>query len=75
MLNVSLEIVERMLKVCEDKGLPKPSCYQGDYKFVTRGMETKLLPILRAHNITYNTFRYINLPVPTKATFLALWVI
>ncbi|KAL8848223.1 MAG: hypothetical protein Q9221_006741 [Calogaya cf. arnoldii] len=57
-------MLERMLKVCEEKGLRKPSCYQGDPNLVTRGMETRLLPILRAHNITYNAFR------PLAAGFL-----
>ncbi|KAI4263557.1 MAG: hypothetical protein L6R42_001296 [Xanthoria sp. 1 TBL-2021] len=39
-------------------------CRSGDYNLVTRGMETRLLPILRAHNITYNAFR------PLAAGFL-----
>ena len=52
-------MLERMLKMCEQKGLQKPSCYQGDYNLVTRGMDTQLLPILRAYSITYNAFRYM----------------
>ena len=51
-------MLKTMLKLCEDKGLKKPSCYQGDYNLITRGMETKLLPILRAHGMSYNAFRY-----------------
>lgn len=50
-----------MLQICETEGLQKPSCYQGDYNLVTRGMETKLLPILRAHNMTFNAFRRVNI--------------
>ncbi|CAF9916905.1 MAG: hypothetical protein ALECFALPRED_010906 [Alectoria fallacina] len=62
--NTSPEMLEQMLRLCEEKGLQKPSCYQGDYNLVTRGMETKLLPILRAHGMTYNAFR------PLAAGFL-----
>lgn len=50
-------MLENMLHLCEEKGLQKPSCYQGEYNVVTRGMETKLLPILRAHGMSYNAFR------------------
>lgn len=52
-------MLEKMLSICEEKGLQKPSCYQGEYNVVTRGMETKLLPILRAHGMTYNAFRCV----------------
>ncbi|KAL8897888.1 MAG: hypothetical protein Q9207_006976 [Kuettlingeria erythrocarpa] len=62
--NVPPEMLDRILHTCEDMGLRKPSCYQGDYNFITRGMETKLLPILRAHNIAFNAFR------PLAAGFL-----
>ena len=50
-----------MLHLCEEKSLQKPSCYQGDYNLVTRGMEAKLLPILRAHGMTFNAFRWVKL--------------
>ena len=56
--NVAPEMLLQMLRICDEKGLQKPSCYQGDYNLITRGMETKLLPILRAHGIAYNAFRY-----------------
>ncbi|KAL8838451.1 MAG: hypothetical protein Q9170_002126 [Blastenia crenularia] len=62
--NVPSEMLEKMLKVCEEKGLRKPACYQGDYNLVTRGMETRLLPLLRAHNMSFNAFR------PLAAGFL-----
>ena len=52
-------VLEEMLHICEEKGLQKPSCYQGDYNLITRGMETKLLPILRAHSMTFYGFRYV----------------
>ena len=48
-----------ILRLCEEQGLQKPSCYQGEYNVVTRGMETKLLPLLRTHGMTFNAFRYV----------------
>lgn len=53
-----------MLRLCEENGWQKPSCYQGEYNVVTRGMETKLLPLLSAHGMTFNAFR------PLAAGFL-----
>ena len=58
--NVPPAMLEQMLRLCEENGLKKPSCYQGDYNLITRGMETKILPILRAHGIAYNAFRCVN---------------
>ena len=52
-------MLEKILLICEEKGLKKPSCYQGEYNIVTRGVETKLLPILRTHGMTYNAFRWV----------------
>lgn len=51
-------MLEELLQLCEKNGWKKPTCYQGQYNLVTRGMETKLLPILRAHVISYNAFMY-----------------
>lgn len=48
-----------MLRLCEEEGYHKPSCYQGDYNLITRGMETKLLPLLRDHGMTFNAFRWV----------------
>ncbi|KAI0850470.1 putative oxidoreductase [Daldinia vernicosa] len=62
--NVSPQDLERMIQICEENGLQKPSCYQGVYNLVTRGMETKLLPLLRAHGIVFNGFQ------PLAAGFL-----
>jgi len=59
--NVPPETLEKMLRLCEEKGWQKPSCYQGDYNLMTRGMETKLLPLLREHGMTFNAFRYVAL--------------
>ena len=52
-------MLEEMLHICEEKGLRKPSCYQGEYNVITRGMETELMPLLRAHGLIYNAFRYV----------------
>ncbi|KAH8166091.1 hypothetical protein CIB48_g2182 [Xylaria polymorpha] len=54
--NVPPEMLERMLRLCEQNGWPKPSYYQGTYNVISRGMETKLWPILRAHNIKFVAF-------------------
>ena len=55
--NVPPDMLDKMLHICNEKGLQKPSCYQGDYSIVTRGMENKLLPILRANGMNFNAFR------------------
>lgn len=52
-------MLEKMLLLREKMGLRNPACYQGDYNLITRGMETKLLPLLRLHSITYNAFRCV----------------
>lgn len=57
--NMQPETLQKILNICEAKGWQKPSCYQGNYNMVTRGMETKLLPILRANDISYNGFQYV----------------
>ncbi|TGJ83871.1 hypothetical protein E0Z10_g4874 [Xylaria hypoxylon] len=41
---------------CKTNGWPKPSYYQGTYNVISRGMETKLWPILQAHNIKFVAF-------------------
>lgn len=50
-------MLEKMLQLCEQNGWEKPSCYQGPYNLVTRGMEKELLPLLRAHGIAFNAFQ------------------
>lgn len=52
-------MLEKMLLLREKMGLRKPACYQSDYNLITRGMETKLLLLLRLHSITYNAFRCV----------------
>lgn len=51
--NTSPETLQNILNICEEMGLQKPSCYQGNYNLITRGMEIKLLPILRAHGMSF----------------------
>ena len=46
-----------MLQVCDKEGLQKPGCYQGEYNMIIRGIETKLLPLLRQHGMVFNAFR------------------
>ncbi|KAI1266259.1 putative oxidoreductase [Xylariaceae sp. FL1019] len=55
--NVQVPMLEEMLKICERNGWQKPSCYQGVYNLVSRGMEAKLLPLLRKHGIAFNCFQ------------------
>lgn len=57
--NVPPETLEKIFQLCEQHGWPKPSCYQGEYSLVSRGMETKLLPLLRAHGVRFNAFRSV----------------
>ncbi|KAK5988332.1 Aldo-keto reductase [Cladobotryum mycophilum] len=57
--NFSPALLEEVLKICEQKGLRKPCCYQGQYSILTRAMGTKLLPLLRAHGIAYYGFRVV----------------
>lgn len=52
-------MLEKILRLCDENGWQKPSCYQGDYNLVTRGMETKLVPLLREHGMTFNAFRCV----------------
>lgn len=55
--NVPPSTLEKILDLCDANGWRKPICYQGEYSIVSRGMETKLLPLLRAHGIRFNAFR------------------
>ncbi|KAK7748766.1 hypothetical protein SLS53_000790 [Cytospora paraplurivora] len=46
-------VLEEILVLCERNGWQKPKYYQGSYNAITRAMETKLLPLLRAHGIFF----------------------
>ncbi|KAI0409327.1 putative oxidoreductase [Xylaria palmicola] len=62
--NVPIPVLKQMIQLCEANGWEKPSCYQGPYNLVTRGMEEELLPLLRTHDIAFNAFQ------PLAAGFL-----
>ncbi|KAK3370561.1 putative oxidoreductase [Podospora didyma] len=55
--NTPPAVLEKIVQICEENGWQKPSAYQGDYNLVTRAMEAKLLPILRAHGMSFVAFR------------------
>lgn len=55
--NVPIPVLKQMLQLCEQKGWEKPSCYQGPYNLITRGMENELLPLLREHNMVFKAFQ------------------
>ncbi|KAK7926603.1 hypothetical protein PG985_003601 [Apiospora marii] len=55
--NVPPVTLEKMLQLCDQHGWTKPVCYQGPYNMITRGMEEKLLPLLRTHNMVFNGFQ------------------
>ena len=57
--NVSPAMLEEILRLCEERGLQKPTCYQGEYNLATRGMEVELLPLLRKHKMKFNAFRCV----------------
>lgn len=47
------ETLQKIIDLCEEKGWVKPTWYQGTYNMLTRGMETRVLPILRAHGMSF----------------------
>ena len=51
-------MLQRFINICDANDFIKPTVYQGDYSVVNRGMERKLLPILKKYGIAYNAFRY-----------------
>ncbi|KAJ2988989.1 hypothetical protein NUW58_g3693 [Xylaria curta] len=54
--NVQPEVLEQMLQLCEQNKWQKPSYYQGTYNVISRGTETKLFPLLRAHDVKFVAF-------------------
>ncbi|KAL1854410.1 hypothetical protein Daus18300_011429 [Diaporthe australafricana] len=47
------ETLQAIIDLCEQKGWAKPTWYQGAYNLLTRGTETRVLPILRAHGMSF----------------------
>ncbi|KAF2448661.1 aflatoxin B1 aldehyde reductase-like protein [Karstenula rhodostoma CBS 690.94] len=62
--NTPPNVLEEMLRICDENGWQKPRYYQGSYSLITRGMETKLLPILRSAGMHFNGYQ------PLAAGFL-----
>jgi aflatoxin B1 aldehyde reductase len=59
--NTPPAVLEKILQLCEQNDWPKPTYYQGTYNVISRGMETKLWPILRAHGIHFVAFWSVHL--------------
>lgn len=47
------DTLQKIIDLCEEKGWVKPRWYQGTYNMLTRGMEARVLPILRAHGMSF----------------------
>lgn len=47
------ETLQKIIDLCEQKRWVKPTWYQGTYNLLTRGMESRVLPILRAHGMSF----------------------
>ncbi|KAF9737400.1 hypothetical protein PMIN03_000913 [Paraphaeosphaeria minitans] len=62
--NIPPSVLEEMLKICDENGWQKPRYYQGSYSLITRGIETKLLPIFRSAGMHFNSYQ------PLAAGFL-----
>lgn len=45
--------LERIIDLCEQKGWAKPRWCQGTYNMLTRGADTRVLPILRAQGMSF----------------------
>ncbi|KAL1596988.1 hypothetical protein SLS60_008570 [Paraconiothyrium brasiliense] len=69
--NTPPAILEEMLKICEKNGWQKPGYYQGSYSLITRGMETKLLPILRSAGMHFNGYQGHQTPDRTSRPLAA----
>ncbi|KAK7018303.1 aflatoxin B1 aldehyde reductase member 4 [Favolaschia claudopus] len=48
--------VQRVYDICEAKGYPLPSVYQGNYNAVARKIETEIVPTLRKLNIAFYVY-------------------
>lgn len=44
------------MEVCEEKGLVKPSVFQGQYNALSRRPEEDLIPVLRKYGIVFNAY-------------------
>ncbi|KAM7208144.1 putative oxidoreductase [Naviculisporaceae sp. PSN 640] len=57
--NAPLDILKRVLTICEERGWNKPVCYQGHYSLISRAAEKELLPLLRCHNISFVVYQIL----------------
>lgn len=46
-----------MIEIADKNGYVKPTVYQGHYNLICRGPESKLMPLLKKHNIKYYAYR------------------
>ncbi|OHE98293.1 aflatoxin B1 aldehyde reductase member 2 [Colletotrichum orchidophilum] len=63
--NYNAAEVQRFVDICEERGLVKPSVYQGHYNPLVRGGEKDLFPVLRKNGIAFYGFS------PAAAGFFA----
>ncbi|KAI1819260.1 putative oxidoreductase [Xylaria intraflava] len=54
--NVQPDVLEQILQLCERNNWQKPGYYQGTYNVISRGAETRLFPLLRAHGMKFVAF-------------------
>ncbi|RYC57391.1 hypothetical protein CHU98_g8812 [Xylaria longipes] len=54
--NFPVNMLERFLEICDEKGHLKPTVYQGQYNLICRGPEKELIPLLRKHNMKFNAY-------------------
>ena len=54
--NYKADDVERVHKICKEKGYPLPSVYQGNYNAIARRQETELFPVLRKYGISFYAY-------------------
>lgn len=54
--NFTADEVERVYALCEERGYPLPTVYQGNYSPVARRTETELFPTLRKLHIAFYAY-------------------
>lgn len=54
--NYTAEEVQTFVDICEQRGLVKPSVYQGQYNPIVRASEKALFPILRKNKISFYAY-------------------
>lgn len=54
--NYTAQEVQQFVDICEQRGLVKPSVYQGHYNAIGRSPEAELFPVLRKHGIAFYAY-------------------